>query len=96
MQVATADEVPANFPASSPAELATATDTIWSQSGSQVSAAEVTGAAAVASRPRSPSTRTNAGGDQGRAARPCKMAGGSSAKQGLRSDTLASNGLCFY
>ena len=48
----------ANFPATSPAELAA--DAIWSQSGSQVSAAEVTVAAAVASRPRSPSPRANA------------------------------------
>ena len=36
----------ANFPATSPAELATAPDAIWSQSGGQVSAAEVTVAAA--------------------------------------------------
>ena len=41
----------ANFPATSPAELATAADAIWSQSGSQVSAAEVTVAAAIALRP---------------------------------------------
>ena len=33
----------ANFPATSPAELATAANAIWSQSGGQVSAAEVTG-----------------------------------------------------
>ena len=36
----------ANFPATSPAKLATAADAIWSQSGGQVSAAEVTVAAA--------------------------------------------------
>ena len=86
----------ANFPTTSPAELATATDAIWSQSGSQVSAAEVTVAAAVALRPRSPSPRANAGGDRGRAARPRQTAGGSSAKQRPRSNTPASNGLCFY
>ena len=85
----------ANFPTTSPAELATAADAIWSQSGSQVSAAEVT-VAAIASRPRSPSPCANAGGDQGRAARPGETAGGSSAKWGLRSETPVSNGFCFY
>ena len=86
----------ANFPTTSPAELATAADAIWSQSGSQVSAAEVTVAAAVASRPRLPSPRANAGGDRGQAAQPCETAGGSSVRWGPRSDTLASNGFCFY
>ena len=53
-------------------------------------------AAAVASRPRSPSPHTNAGGDRGRAAQPRETAGGSSARRGPRSDTPASNGFCFY
>ena len=86
----------ANFPATSPAELATAADAIWSQSGSQVSTAEVTVAAAVASRPRLLSPRANAGGDWGRAAWPRETVGGSSARRGPRSDTLASNCFCFY
>ena len=42
----------ANFPATSPTELATAADAIWSQTGGQVSGAEVTVAAVVTSRPR--------------------------------------------
>ena len=84
----------ANFPATPPTELAA--DAIWSQSGGQVSAAEVTVVAAVASRPHSPSPRANVGGDRGRAAWPCETAGGSSARRGPRSDTTASNGFCFY
>ena len=42
------------FPANSPAELATTTEPIWSQSGSQVSAAAVTVAAVSSARPCSP------------------------------------------
>ena len=86
----------ANFPATSPAELATATDAIWSQSGGQVSAAEVAVAAAVASRPRLLSPRANAGGDWGRAAWPRETVGGSLVRRGPRSNTPASNGFCFY
>ena len=86
----------ANFPATSPAELATTADAIWSQSGSQVSATEVTVAATVASRPRLQSPRANAGGDLGWAARPRETAGGLLARRGPRSDTPASNGFCFY
>ena len=86
----------ANFPATSPAQLATAADAIWTQSGGQVSAAEVTVEAAVALRPCSPSTRANAGGNQGRAAQPREAAGGASAKRGLCSNTPASSGLCFF
>ena len=37
----------ANFPTTTPAQLATATNAIWTQSGGQVSAAEVTVAATV-------------------------------------------------
>ena len=42
----------ANFPATSPTELATAADAIWSQTGGQVSATEVSVAAVVTSQPR--------------------------------------------
>ena len=50
----------ANYPANSPAELATATDTIWSQSSSQVSVAAMTVAEVTSGCPRS-----GVGGSQG-------------------------------
>ena len=67
----------ANFPATTPAEIAA--DVIWSQSGGQVSAAAVTVAAATSGRPRSPSPRPNANGSRGRNSTPAPKRGGGGA-----------------
>ena len=70
----------ANFPATTPTELAAAA--IWSQSGGQVSAAAVTVAAATFGRPHSPSPHPNVNGGWGRNSTPApKCDGGASRKQ---------------
>ena len=85
-----------NFPARTPAQLSTADDTILSKSGGQVSAIEVTVAAAIASQPHSLSPHANAGGNHGWAAQPREVAGRASGNWGLCSNTPVSRGLCFY
>ena len=85
----------ANFPATTPAELATAVaDAIWSQSVSQVSAAAETVAAATSGRPRSPTPRPNANGGWGRNSTPAPKRGSSAARKQRWKDPVP--GLCFY
>ena len=88
----------ANFPATTPAQLAAAADAIWSQSGGQVSAAAVTVAAATSGRPRSPSPRPNANGNRGRNSTPAPKrgsgGGGGAPRKQRWKDPVP--GLCFY
>ena len=88
----------ANFPANNPAQLAAATDAIWSQSGGQVSAAAVTVAAATSGRPRSPSPRPNASGSRGRNPTPAPKRGGGGGSGAARKQRWKDPvpGLCFY
>ena len=86
----------ANFPATTPAELAAAADAIWSQSGGQVSAAAMTVATATSGRPHSPSPCPNAHGGRGRnqtLAPKWGGGGGAARKQKWKAPVP---GLCFY
>ena len=80
----------ANYSANSPVKLAATTDAIWSQSGSQVSAAAVTVAAVTSNHPRLPSPQAGAGGKRG-----CQA---QAPKSGVVAcnHAPATNGLCFY
>ena len=82
----------ANFPPTTPAELAAYA--IWSQSGGQVSAAAVTVVAATSSRPRSPSPRPNVNGGRGRNSTPAPKRGGGASRKQRWKDPVP--GLCWY
>ena len=84
----------ANFPATTPTELAA--DAIWSQSGGQVSAAAVTVAAATSGRPCSPSPRPNVSGGWAcnSTLAPIRGSGGGAPRKQRWKDPVP--GLCFY
>ena len=84
----------ANYPATSPAEIAA--DAIWSHSGGQVSAAAVTIAAATSGRPRSPSPRPNVNGGRGRNSTPAPKRGGGGGGGARKQRADAVPGLCWY
>ena len=86
----------ANYPATSPAEIAAAADAIWSHSGGQVSAAAVTIAAATSGRPRSPSPRPNVNGGRGRNSTPAPKRGGGGGGGARKQRADAVPGLCWY
>ena len=86
----------ANYSANSPAKLAATTDAIWSQSGSQVSAAAVTVAAVTSGCPCSPSPHSSAGGSRGCQAQAPKSSSGAGKKKWPCNHTPATNSLCFY
>ena len=80
----------ANFPATSPAQLAA--EAIWTQSGGQVRAPKVTVAAAIASWPRLPSPCATEAGRLSLV----RWWVGLPGNRGPCSNTPGSNGLCFY
>ena len=71
----------ANYPANSTAELTTAANTIWPQSGSQVSAEAVTVAAVTSGCPHSLSPCSGAVRSQGLQAQAPKSGGGAGEKK---------------
>ena len=82
-----------NYPANSPIKL---NDAIWSQSGSQVSAAVMTVAEVTSGCPCLLSPRSGAGGSRGHQAQAPKSSGGASKKKWPCNHTPAANSLCFY